>query len=58
MASPFGTSTRLEKLLDSLRTHLFIKAEQEAQFIDKVKELVEKEFMKSETNQNVYSPHL
>ncbi|KAI8980989.1 hypothetical protein BDB01DRAFT_794919 [Pilobolus umbonatus] len=40
MMSLFGSRTRLDKLLDSLRSHLFIPKEEEDLFLDTVKGLI------------------
>jgi hypothetical protein len=45
MLLPFGTQTRLQKLLDSLRAHLFINQQDEETFITSVKDIVMKEFV-------------
>lgn len=45
MLKPFGTHARIEKLLDSLRAHLFISQEDEELFINAVKEIVMKDFV-------------
>lgn len=45
MTKYFGPVSRLDKLLDSLRSHLFMKEEQEKVFLNHVKDYVEKEFM-------------
>ncbi|KAI7898016.1 uncharacterized protein BX663DRAFT_462573 [Cokeromyces recurvatus] len=45
MLSDFGSQTRLEKLLDSLRAHLFIEKEDEKQFIDNVRHLILNDFI-------------
>lgn len=50
MTSSFGDSTRLEKLLYSLRAHLFIHEEQETAFLDQVKDMIEKNFMDTTTS--------
>lgn len=48
MLLPFGTQTRLDKLLDSLRAHLFLKQQDEENFIQSVKELVLGKFVTKE----------
>lgn len=45
MLSPFSSQTRLEKLLDSLKAHLFIPQQHEEAFIQKVKDLVLRDFV-------------
>lgn len=45
MLKPFGEQTRMEKLLDSLRAHLFVSQEDEELFINAVKEIVMKDFV-------------
>lgn len=51
MRSSFGERTRLEKLLDSLRVHLFMGKEQEVQFLETVKQAVIKDFVDEEQPQ-------
>ncbi|KAI9366226.1 hypothetical protein BD770DRAFT_355557 [Pilaira anomala] len=48
MLLPFGTQTRLDKLLDSLKAHLFLKQQDEENFIQSVKELVLGKFVTKE----------
>ncbi|KAI9271326.1 hypothetical protein BY458DRAFT_176881 [Sporodiniella umbellata] len=43
MSLGFGSGSRLEKLMDSLRSHVFMKEEQESLFLNQVKEIIEKE---------------
>lgn len=45
MMLPFGSQSRLDKLLDSLRAHIFMTSENENQFILKVKEAVYNDFV-------------
>lgn len=45
MLLPFGTQSRLDKLLDSLKAHLFINQKDEEIFIEMVKELVLQDFV-------------
>ncbi|KAL0091751.1 hypothetical protein J3Q64DRAFT_1635044 [Phycomyces blakesleeanus] len=40
MSLPFGHQTRLDKLLDSLRANMFLNAEQETEFLEKVRNLM------------------
>ncbi|KAI8888216.1 hypothetical protein K501DRAFT_291776 [Backusella circina FSU 941] len=52
MTQLFGSQTRLEKLLDSLRAHLFLDIQDEKQFLDQVKELMLSDFIdKKETEE-------
>lgn len=51
MKSEFGQQTRLEKLLNSLRTHLFLEKEQETKFLESVKQLVLDDFVDKEAPQ-------
>lgn len=48
MMRPFGTQTRLDKLLDSLKAHLFINQTEEGLFIEKVKDKVMTDFVDKE----------
>lgn len=48
MLRPFGTQTRLDKLLDSLKAHLFISQNEEELFIEKVRDLVMTDFVDKE----------
>lgn len=48
MMRPFGTQTRLDKLLDSLKAHLFINQTEEELFIEKVKDRVMTDFVDKE----------
>lgn len=52
MLSPFGSQTRLEKLLDSLKAHLFLHQEEEDEFIQKVKALVLTDFVTQDDQQD------
>ncbi|OAD01377.1 Homeodomain-like DNA binding domain-containing transcription factor [Mucor lusitanicus CBS 277.49] len=45
MMLPFGSQSRLDKLLDSLRAHIFMSSENENAFILKVKEAVYNDFV-------------
>lgn len=45
MMLPFGSQSRLDKLLDSLRAHIFMSSENENAFILKVKEAVYNDFI-------------
>ncbi|KAI9481410.1 MAG: hypothetical protein EXX96DRAFT_595226 [Benjaminiella poitrasii] len=51
MLSSFGSQTRLEKLLDSLRAHLFVDKEAEQQFLYNVKNLILTEFVEDNIQQ-------
>ncbi|GAA5802754.1 hypothetical protein HPULCUR_008229 [Helicostylum pulchrum] len=48
MLLPFSTQTRLEKLLDSLKAHLFLRQQDEETFIQSVKDLVLENFVPKE----------
>ncbi|GAN02561.1 histone H2A deubiquitinase MYSM1-like [Mucor ambiguus] len=45
MMLPFGSQSRLDKLLDSLRAHIFMNSENENKFILRVKEAVYNDFI-------------
>ncbi|KAI8968245.1 hypothetical protein BDF20DRAFT_895213 [Mycotypha africana] len=45
MLTMYGDQTRLDKLLDSLRVHLYLEPNEEQAFMAKVKDMVEKEFL-------------
>ncbi|KAL7335488.1 hypothetical protein PS15p_200952 [Mucor circinelloides] len=45
MLLPFGSQSRLDKLLDSLRAHIFMDSQSESAFILKVKEAMYNEFI-------------
>lgn len=53
MMQPFGSQTRLEKLLDSLRAHLFLDIQDEKQFLDQVKELMLSHFINQENEREI-----
>lgn len=48
MLLPFSSQTRLEKLLDSLKAHLFLRQQDEETFIQSVKDLVLENFVPKE----------
>ncbi|KAI8371548.1 uncharacterized protein BYT42DRAFT_72947 [Radiomyces spectabilis] len=52
----YGSQTRLEKLLDSLRTHLFLKEEEASKFLDTVKELMVRDFCQPEQSEKANEP--
>ncbi|KAI8377269.1 hypothetical protein BD560DRAFT_453555 [Blakeslea trispora] len=50
MIDSFGTQTRLGKLLDSLRAHLFINKEDEEQFLTTIKNVIMEKFVDTPIN--------
>ncbi|KAG2233678.1 hypothetical protein INT48_009422 [Thamnidium elegans] len=52
MLLPFSTQTRLDKLLDSLKAHLFLRQQDEETFIQSVKDLVLANFVPKEPIQD------
>lgn len=53
MLLPFGSQSRLDKLLDSLRAHIFMDSQSESAFILKVKEAMYNEFIDQVQKQEV-----
>ena len=45
MMDSFGTQTRMGKLLDSLRAHLFISKEDEDHFLTTIKDVIMEKFV-------------
>lgn len=50
MTEPFKAQTRLDKLLDSLRSNVFLPVEETSKFLDQVRQLMTREFISAESS--------